>query len=44
MRYHAAARIEARSRAFTRSLLRRPEIIVEQTQAYIEGKRQKTRN
>jgi len=44
MRYHAAARIEARSRAFTRSLLRRPEIIVEQTQAYIEGERQKTRN
>jgi hypothetical protein len=42
-RYHRAEPLEERVRAFTRSLLMRPEIIVEQTASYIESERKKRR-
>jgi len=42
-RYHRAVPLEKRIRAYTRSLLRKPEIITEQTEAYIASERDKRR-
>ena len=42
-RYHRAEPLEKRIRAYTRSLLRKPKIIVEQTEASIASERNKRR-